>query len=279
MNTSDHTSAIWNALNNRSRLIVATGPCVIESEWMVCYLAEALKVICQKSDVTFVFKASYDKANRTSVTSFRGIGRIEALALLAKVRAELGIAVMTDVHSVEEATMLGEVVDILQIPALLCRQTDLIQAAVETGKIVNLKKGQFMDPRGMENVCGKVQHAGGTMMLLTERGTCFGYGDLVVDMRAIPIMKQHGFPVLFDATHSIQNPGSEGDHSGGRREFAPVLSRAAIAAGADGLFIETHLKPEKALSDGPCMIPLGEMPELLRSCTALFRHVREGSNQ
>lgn len=273
MTIFERTQGIWKRLQE-PRLIVATGPCVIESEWMCCYLAEALKVICLKNQVSFIFKASYDKANRTSSKSFRGIGKIEALECLAKVMKELEVPVMTDVHNVEEAILLSEVVDILQVPALLCRQTDLIQAAAATGKIVNLKKGQFMAPEEMDHACGKARDAGGTMMLMTERGSCFGYGNLVVDMRSIPIMQRHGFPILFDATHSIQNPASIGHCSGGKREFAPVLARAAIAAGADGLFVETHHKPEEALSDGPCMVPLHDMPELVRTAVALFHCVR-----
>jgi 2-dehydro-3-deoxyphosphooctonate aldolase (KDO 8-P synthase) len=188
---------------------------------------------------------------------------VEGLKTLAKVRRELGVPVLTDVHTEEQASAAADVVDVLQIPAFLCRQTDLVQAAARTGRIVNLKKGQFLAPQDMKNVVAKAVEAGAEKILLTERGASFGYNNLVVDMRAIPIMKAFGFPVVFDATHSVQLPGGAGDRSGGQREFAPVLARAAVAAGADGLFIETHPEPDRALSDGPNMIPLAQMPRLL----------------
>lgn len=212
-----------------------------------------------------VFKASFDKANRTSPKSFRGPGLEAGLAVLAKVRARIGVPVLTDVHTEEQARQAGAVVDILQIPAFLCRQTDLIQAAVRTGRIVNLKKGQFLSPAEMLQVAAKARAAGGRRLLLTERGTTFGYHNLVTDLRAIPILKTAGFPVVFDATHSVQLPGGGGDQSSGQREFAPVLARGAVAAGADGVFLETHPAPERALSDGPNMIPLAEMETVLKS--------------
>jgi 2-dehydro-3-deoxyphosphooctonate aldolase (KDO 8-P synthase) len=213
--------------------------------------------------MAFVFKASYDKANRTSSKSFRGPGLRQGLDVLAKVRSELGVSVLTDVHTEEQASVAAEYVDILQIPAFLCRQTDLIHAAVQTGKIVNVKKGQFLSPAEMSQVVRKAVEGGGDKLLLTERGTTFGYNNLVADMRSIPIMRALGYPVVFDATHSVQLPGGGGDKSSGQREFAPVLARCAIAAGANGLFIETHPRPDQALSDGPNMIPLSEMPKLL----------------
>jgi 2-dehydro-3-deoxyphosphooctonate aldolase (KDO 8-P synthase) len=227
-------------------------------------VAATLKRICDRLGVFYVFKASYDKANRTSSKSFRGPGLEEGLAVLAKVRARIGVPVLTDVHTEAQAEAAAQVADILQIPAFLCRQTDLIAAAVRTGKIVNLKKGQFLSPEEMGQVIGKAQNAGGKKLLLTERGTTFGYHNLVADMRSIPIMRRFGFPVIFDATHSVQLPGGGGDRSSGQREFAPMLARCALAAGASGVFIETHPKPEQALSDGPNMIPLAEMNSLLK---------------
>ena len=240
-----------------------SGPCAIESEELCLEVGEFLKGECARLGITYVFKASYDKANRSSGASFRGPGLEEGLQILGRLREKLGVPVLTDVHTEEQAARAGEVLDVLQIPAFLCRQTDLITAAVKTGKIVNIKKGQFLAPQEMGSVVKKAREAGGEMLLLTERGTTFGYNNLVSDMRAIPIMRGLGFPVIFDATHSVQLPGGAGDRSGGQREFAPVLARAAVAAGADGLFIETHPEPEKALSDGPNMIPLREMPKLL----------------
>jgi 2-dehydro-3-deoxyphosphooctonate aldolase (KDO 8-P synthase) len=252
-------------LNASGRLTLIAGPCVIESEKLCLQVAAALKRTCDRLGVFYVFKASYDKANRTSSKSFRGLGLEAGLAVLAKVGTQIGVPVLTDVHTEDQAEAAALVADILQIPAFLCRQTDLIAAAVRTGKIVNLKKGQFLSPEEMGQVIGKAQSAGGRKLLLTERGTTFGYHNLVADMRSIPIMRQFGFPVIFDATHSVQLPGGGGDRSSGQREFAPVLARCAVAAGASGVFIETHPEPERALSDGPNMIPLAEMNGLLKS--------------
>jgi 2-dehydro-3-deoxyphosphooctonate aldolase (KDO 8-P synthase) len=250
-------------LNAPGRLILIAGPCVIESEKLCLQVASVLKRACDRLGVFYVFKASYDKANRTSSRSFRGPGLEQGLAVLAKVRARVGVPVLTDVHTEVQAAAAAPVADVLQIPAFLCRQTDLITAAVRTGRIVNLKKGQFLSPEEMGQVIGKAKSAGGKKFLLTERGTTFGYHNLVADMRSIPIMRRFGFPVIFDATHSVQLPGGGGDRSGGQREFAPVLARCAVAAGANGVFIETHPEPERALSDGPNMIPLAVMPALL----------------
>ena len=219
---------------------------------------------CAKLGVSYVFKASYDKANRSSGKSFRGPGIESGLKILRKIRAEFDLPILTDVHT-EQQMEAAAVVDILQIPAFLCRQTDLIDAAVRTGKIVNIKKGQFLSPQEMGQVVKKAMGAGGKKLLLTERGTTFGYNNLVVDLRSIPIMRAFGFPVVFDATHSVQLPGGAGDRSGGQREFAPVLARSAIAAGASGIFMETHPDPDKALSDGPNMIPLDQMPKVISS--------------
>ncbi len=241
------------------------GPCVIENEKICLKVAESLQRTCERLGITYVFKASYDKANRTSRKSFRGPGLDAGLETLAKVRAESGVPVLTDVHTEAQAAIAGETVDVLQIPAFLCRQTDLIEAAVLTGRIVNLKKGQFLSPPEMGQVVRKAVEAGGKRILVTERGTTFGYNNLVADMRSIPMMRRFGFPVIFDATHSVQLPGGGGNRSSGQREFAPVLARAAVAAGAEGVFIETHPDPDRALSDGPNMIPLAELPALLKT--------------
>jgi 2-dehydro-3-deoxyphosphooctonate aldolase (KDO 8-P synthase) len=256
---------LWKQLAAGRGLFLIAGPCVIESEALCLRVARKLVAVCAKLEIAYVFKASYDKANRTSGQSFRGPGVERGLEVLERVRDKLGVPVLTDVHSPDEAFAAAEVVDILQIPAFLCRQTDLIAAAASTGKIVNIKKGQFLSPAEMTQVVRKAEAAGGRQLLLTERGTTFGYNNLVTDMRAIPIMKQTGYPVVFDATHSVQLPGGSGDKSGGQREFAPVLARCAVAAGADGLFIETHPYPDQALSDGPNMIPLDKMEAVLRS--------------
>ena len=270
----NNTAAIWKAVSGPRRLVLIAGPCVIESEKLCLRVANALQKTCRQLGVFYVFKASFDKANRTSAESFRGPGLEGGLKVLAKVRAEIGVPVLTDVHTEAQAAIAGEVVDILQIPALLCRQTDLIEAAVVTGKIVNLKKGQFLSPAEMGQVVAKAKAAGGGKLLLTERGTTFGYNNLVADMRSIPSLRRFGFPVIFDATHSVQLPGGGGNKSGGQREHAPVLARAALAAGADGIFIETHPQPDRALSDGPNMVPLEEMPGLLKGLLKVWAAVR-----
>lgn len=263
-------AVIWKSLRDGRRLSLIAGPCVIENERLCLEVAATLRKLCHRLGIFYIFKASYDKANRTSAGSFRGPGLEDGLRVLAKVRQRVGVPVLTDVHTEAQATAAGEVVDVLQIPAFLCRQTDLIAAAVRTGKIVNLKKGQFLSPSEMGQVVGKARSAGGRKLLLTERGTTFGYNNLVSDMRAIPILKRFGFPVIFDATHSVQLPGGGGDKSSGQREFAPVLARCAVAAGADGVFIETHPQPEQALSDGPNMIPLAAMPAVMKSLVRIF---------
>jgi len=265
---------IWKKLNSPRRLFLIAGPCVIENEKLCLQVAASLKKTCASLGIFYVFKASFDKANRTSAKSFRGPGIDNGLKILARVRAEFDLPVLTDVHSEAQVSAAAEVVDILQIPAFLCRQTDLIEAAVATGKIVNLKKGQFLSPQEMGRVAEKARLAGAKKILLTERGTTFGYNNLVADMRSIPIMKSFGFPVVFDATHSVQLPGGGGDRTTGQREFAPVLARCALAAGADGIFLETHPQPDKALSDGPNMIPLGEMATLLKSLLKIFNAIR-----
>jgi len=234
----------------RGRVFLIAGPCVIESEKMALDLAEAVKKVAVDLKMDFVFKASYDKANRSSIKSFRGPGIKEGLRILSKVKKLFGVPVLTDVHCSRDVEAVAEVADVIQIPAFLCRQTDLIVSAARTGKIINIKKGQFLSPNDMKNIVGKAEHAGNRKILLTERGTCFGYNNLVVDMRSIVIMKTLGYPVVFDATHSVQIPGGLGDRTGGQSEFIFPLSRAAVAAGADGLFLEVHRNPEKAMSDG-----------------------------
>jgi 2-dehydro-3-deoxyphosphooctonate aldolase (KDO 8-P synthase) len=267
------SNALWTSLTRPRGLSLISGPCVIESEKLCLEIAAYLKNYCDDLGITYVFKASYDKANRSSGSSFRGPGIEEGLRVLAKVRERHGLGVLTDVHTEEQVEQAAAVVDVLQIPAFLCRQTDLIHAAVRTGKIVNIKKGQFLAPHDMRQVVTKAAGAGGKMILITERGTTFGYNNLVSDMRAIPIMKEFGCPIIFDATHSVQLPGGAGDRSSGQREFAPVLAKAAVAAGVNGLFIETHPEPNKALSDGPNMIPLAEMPALLRKLAKIHEVV------
>jgi 2-dehydro-3-deoxyphosphooctonate aldolase (KDO 8-P synthase) len=271
----DATAQLWKSLRSTKRLFVIAGPCAIESEKLCLNVARSLRKICAKLGVTYVFKASFDKANRTSGKSFRGIGLEAGLEVLAKVRETVGVPVLTDVHTEAQAIIAGEVVDILQIPAFLCRQSDLIEAAVLTGKIVNIKKGQFLSPAEMGQVVKKAADFGGRRLVVTERGTTFGYNNLVADMRSIPLMRRFGFPVVFDATHSVQLPGAGGDKSSGQREFAPVLARCAVIAGADGVFIETHPRPESALSDGPNMIPLAEMPKLLAGLVKLHALARQ----
>src|SRR5262245_42781523 len=262
---------MWKSLNAPSRLSLIAGPCVIENEDLCLKIAASLKKTCASLGIFYVFKASYDKANRTSAKSFRGPGLEAGLEILGKVSEKIGVPILTDVHSEMQAIIAAGVADILQIPAFLCRQTDLIEAAAQTGRIVNLKKGQFLSPQEMGQVIAKAKGAGAKRILVTERGTTFGYNNLVADMRAIPLLRQFGFPVIFDATHSVQLPGGGGNKSAGQREFAPVLARCALAAGANGLFIETHPHPDRALSDGPNMIPLAEMPKLLRQCLEIFK--------
>jgi 2-dehydro-3-deoxyphosphooctonate aldolase (KDO 8-P synthase) len=265
---------IWGSLNSGKTLVLIAGPCVIESEELCLRVAGSLKETCKRLGIFYVFKASYDKANRTSGRSFRGPGLREGLSILAKVRAELETPVLTDVHTESQTRAAAEAVDVLQIPAFLCRQTDLVNAAVRTGRIVNLKKGQFLSPAEMGQVVEKARSAGGRRLLVTERGTTFGYNNLVADMRSIPIMSRFGCPVIFDATHSVQLPGAGGDKSAGQREFAPVLARCALAAGANGLFFETHPEPDRALSDGPNMIALADMAALLEGMLRVWEAVR-----
>jgi 2-dehydro-3-deoxyphosphooctonate aldolase (KDO 8-P synthase) len=237
-------------------------------------MAERVSKIAADAGVPYIFKASYDKANRTSIHSFRGPGLVEGARILRAIAKDTGLPVLTDIHESDQAVPAAHAVDMLQIPAFLCRQTDLIEAAVATKRIVNLKKGQFLSPAEMGRVAEKARLSGAKKILLTERGTTFGYNNLVTDMRSIPLMKSFGFPVVFDATHSVQLPGGGGDKSSGQREFAPMLARSALAAGANGLFIETHPDPDRALSDGPNMIPLAEMAATLKSLMKVFKAVQ-----
>ncbi len=250
-------------------LVLIAGPCAIENEAATFRCAERLMTICNGISVPLIFKASYDKANRTSVSSFRGPGLKEGLRILAKVSGSLGLPVLTDVHSVEEIQPVSAVVDVLQIPAFLCRQTDLVVEAARTGRVVNVKKGQFMAPWDMGNVVDKVLSAGNHRVILTERGASFGYNNLISDMRSFPIMRGFGYPVVFDATHSVQVPGGQGTSSGGQREFVECLARAAVATGIDGIFLEVHEDPEKALCDGPNSIKLDDLPAILKKLKAI----------
>jgi len=250
------------------------GPCVIESEAFVRRMGKKLKTICDDLGAQFIFKASYDKANRTSVNSFRGIPVRDGCELLASIGADLGVPVTTDVHSPAEAEIAGEYIDVLQIPAFLCRQTDLIQAAAATGRVVNVKKGQFLAPWDMKNVATKLERFGCNKFFFTERGVSFGYNNLVADMRSLYWLREGGYLVMFDATHSVQRPGGAGDKTSGDGVLAPVLARAAVAAGCDGVFIETHENPDKALSDGPNQIPLAKLPALLKKLLAIHELAR-----
>ncbi|TKJ36391.1 MAG: 3-deoxy-8-phosphooctulonate synthase [Planctomycetes bacterium B3_Pla] len=255
-------------------LFVMAGPCVIESKACCLDIAGKLLAIGRRTDTPIIFKASFDKANRSSLHSFRGPGIDKGLEILAAVRQDTGLPVMTDVHEPAQAALAAEVVDCLQVPAFLCRQTDLLCACARTGKPVNVKKGQFLSPVEMQNVVEKIRASGNEKIALTERGTFFGYNRLVSDMTAIEIMKRLGCPVIFDATHSTQQPGGLGDASAGRREMAPILAKAAVAAGADGLFIEVHTDPEKSKSDAACIMPLDWLEELLTVCKRIFSAVR-----
>ena len=259
---------------NRPLFLIA-GPCVVESEQLQIDVAGQLKEICAALSVPFVFKSSYDKANRSSSQSFRGVGMDEGLRILSEVRRQIGVPVLTDVHAEDEISAAAAAVDVLQTPAFLCRQTDFIHAVAAAGKPVNIKKGQFLAPEDMKNVVAKAREASGRdNILVCERGASFGYHNLVSDMRALAIMRATGCPVVFDATHSVQLPGGQGATSGGQREFVPVLARAAVAAGVAGIFMETHPDPARALSDGPNAWPLGRMRELLATLAELDATVK-----
>ncbi|MEW6570860.1 MAG: 3-deoxy-8-phosphooctulonate synthase [Nitrospirota bacterium] len=259
---------------NNSLLIIA-GPCVIESEDLVFYTAETLKKICNETGLQLLFKSSYDKANRTSLSSFRGPGLNKGLKILSDVRSKFNIPVISDVHTVEEVKPASDVLDALQLPAFLCRQTDLILSASNTGKPVNIKKGQFLAPWEIKNLIEKFISTGNHDLFITERGTSFGYNNLVVDFRSFPIMRSFGYPVVFDVTHSLQLPGGRGESSGGQRIFAEPLARAAAAADIDGLFMEVHPEPDKALCDGPNMIRLDDIEKILISVKSIDRLIKK----
>ncbi len=257
-------------------LVLIAGPCVIENLDHTLRTAETLKGIATRLGIGLVFKASYDKANRTSVSSFRGPGMHEGLNILARVKSELGLPVLSDIHDLSQVTPAAEVLDVLQIPAFLCRQTDLLAAAGATGRVINIKKGQFLAPWDMKNAVGKIESVGNRNILLTERGASFGYNNLVVDMRSLPIMRETGCPVIFDATHSVQLPGGAGTSSAGQRQFVGTLSRAAVGAGIDGLFWEVHEDPDRALCDGPNSLPLDQVEAQLRQILSIDAIVKKG---
>jgi len=253
----------------KNPLALIAGPCVIESREGCMEIADKLVKLAKRLNIPLVFKASYDKANRTSINSYRGPGIAKGLEILAEIKAKYNVPVLTDVHSIEEIHIASQVVDIIQLPAFLIRQTDIVVAAGESGAVVNVKKAQFAAPWDMKNVIKKIESTGNTKILLTERGASFGYNTLVADMRSLVILREMGYPVIFDATHSVQSPGGQGDTSGGDGRFAPYLAKAAAAVGVDGMFIETHPDPSKALSDGPNMIPTGELSNLWKKLNAI----------
>ena len=254
--------------NNKQFTLIA-GPCQLEDEVHAMKISTELKKITSDLKINLIYKTSFDKANRTSIRGKRGMGLEKSLPIFDKIKKEVGIPILTDVHTAEQCSLVADHVDVLQIPAFLCRQTDLLIAAAKTGKIINVKKGQFLAPWDMANVIKKIEDSGNKNILITERGASFGYNTLVSDMRSIPIMAKYGFPIVFDATHSVQQPGGLGEKSGGQREFVPYLARAAIAVGVGGIFIETHEDPENAPSDGPNMVPLNEIKNLLKKLSEI----------
>ena len=262
------------AIGGGAPLALIAGPCVIEDPARTSAIGRDVQRIAAKLGMPYIFKASFDKANRSSYQSFRGPGQTEGLNILARIKRELGVPVLSDIHEAAQAAAAAAVLDVLQIPAFLCRQTDLLHAAAQTGKPVNVKKGQFLSPLEMKNVIAKLTESGCQSILLTERGSSFGYNNLVVDMRSLAILRSFGQPVVFDATHSVQLPGGGGDRSAGQREFVPVLARAAAAAGIDALFLEVHDNPAEALSDGPNMVPVAELESLLTQVLAIDRAAR-----
>ena len=256
------------------KLTILAGPCAIETLDIMKKTAETLKKVCSDLDINYVFKCSYDKANRSSINSYRGLGLEKGLEYLATIKKEFDVPIVTDIHTPDQAVIVSEVADIIQIPAFLCRQTDLLVAAAKTNKIVNIKKGQFLAPQQMKSLVKKVEDSGNHKIMLTDRGVTFGYNNLVSDFRAIPIMKEFGYPVVFDATHSVQMPGSNGDSTGGDRRFVPVLANCAMAAGADVLFFEIHPNPDEALCDGPNMLFLKDAENVFQKCKSIFEIVR-----
>lgn len=256
-------------IGQNSPLALIAGPCVIEDTEECFQVASRLKILTGELGIPFIFKSSYDKANRSSANSYRGPGLEKGLEILSAIKSKLSVPILTDVHCGFDVERVAEVADVVQIPAFLCRQTDLVQIVAEKARVVNIKKGQFLSPWEVKNVIEKIERIGNRNILLTERGTCFGYNCLVSDMRAIPVMQSWGYPVIFDATHSVQRPGGLGSASGGDREFVPCLAKAAVAAGCDGLFLEVHPEPDRALSDASTMLPLDKLPALLEKAIAI----------
>ena len=265
-------------ISNTNPFTLIAGPCQLENEKHALDVASELKKITEKLGIGLIYKTSFDKANRTSLKGKRGAGLESSLPVFDKIRKDVGIPVLTDVHTAEQCAIISKHVDVLQIPAFLCRQTDLLVAAAKTGKVINVKKGQFLAPWDMINVTKKIADSGNTNILVTERGASFGYNTLVSDMRSLPIMAKNGYPVVFDATHSVQQPGGMGDKSGGQREFVEYLARAAIAVGVAAVFMETHPDPDNAPSDGPNMVPLSKMPSLLEQLVEIDKLIKNGKN-
>ena len=265
-------------ISNSNPFTLIAGPCQLENEKHAVDVASKLKEITQKLNIGLIYKTSFDKANRTSLKSKRGAGLESSLPVFDKIRKDLGIPVLTDIHSIDQCETVSQHVDVLQIPAFLCRQTDLLVAAAKTGKVINVKKGQFLAPWDMVNVTKKIEDSGNKNILVTERGASFGYNTLVSDMRSLPIMAKNGYPVVFDATHSVQQPGGMGDRSGGQREFVEYLARAAVAVGVAAVFMETHPDPDNAPSDGPNMVPLSKMPTLLKQLVEIDKLIKNGKN-
>lgn len=278
MNESKEISLGPLRLGAGNPLFLIAGPCVIESETHARNVAERVGKIASDAGVPYIFKASYDKANRSSVKAFRGPGLTEGLRILCKIKSDLRLPILTDIHDASQAAPAAEVADILQIPAFLARQTDLLVAAAKTGRIINVKKAQFLSPGDMGNVAEKIVSSGNTQIMLTERGTSFGYNNLVVDMRTFPILAKFGYPVVYDVTHSVQLPGGQGHASAGQPEFIEPLARAGVAAGVDGIFLETHENPAAALSDGPNALPLAQLPQLLARLRELSTFIRRWSS-
>ena len=273
MNNHKVKCSNFEIANNKPFTLIA-GPCQLESEEHAIKISTELKKITNDLDINLIYKTSFDKANRTSLKGKRGLGLDKSLPIFDKIRKDVGVPVLTDVHSAEQCFKVANHVDVLQIPAFLCRQTDLLIAAAKTGKIINVKKGQFLAPWDMSNVIKKIQDSGNENILITERGASFGYNTLVSDMRSLPIMSKFGFPIVFDATHSVQQPGGMGEKSGGQREFVPFLARAAIAVGVSAIFMETHEDPDNAPSDGPNMVPLNEVKTLLKKLTEIDKIIK-----
>jgi len=265
-------------ISNSNPFTLIAGPCQLENEKHAIAVASKLKEITQKLNIGLIYKTSFDKANRTSLKGKRGAGLEKSLPVFDKIRKDIGIPILTDVHTIEQCEIVSKHVDVLQIPAFLCRQTDLLIAAAKTEKIINVKKGQFLAPWDMVNVTKKIEDSGNKNILVTERGASFGYNTLVSDMRSLPIMAKNGYPVVFDATHSVQQPGGLGDQTGGQREFVEYLARAAVAVGVAAVFMETHPDPDNAPSDGPNMVPLSKMPSLLKQLVEIDRLVKNGKN-